>query len=487
MANKDINGKLKLSTKLGYGMGDIFGGGSITVVTMYYMIFLTDVAGISPYLIAIIFPVNKIWSAIADPLIGILSDRTRTRMGRRRPYFLAGMFMIILSFFIMWFPVRTANETLKFFYYLFTFLVYSTTFSLVWVPYTALASEMTEDYDERTKLATYRMVFSGLASIVCATLPMVIVKQFGDIRIGYMVMSLAFALFFALPYIMTIKTTFEREDFHKDVSHIKFGEFVKANFLAPFRLKPFRLVALMYLTAFVATDIIMVLLAYFMTYYMRNKGLMSLLTAVVFGLMPFIIPLIEMLALKIGKRGTFIAAACLWILSFLYTFTIHPGSSTPMLVIFGVMFSIATAGIHVMVFAIFPDIPDVDELISGQRREGVFSGLFSFLRKVGSGIALSIVPLCIGLAGYVKPIQTIVGGQTKLIEQAQTGAVITTIRLLFGLLPIALACIALLICIMYPVTREAHARLRTYLDKKRAGETGPDMDAEAEWLKAKLL
>jgi oligogalacturonide transporter len=140
-----------------------------------------------------------------------------------------------------------------------------------------------------------------------------------------------------------------------------------------------------------------------------------------------------------------------------------------------------------MVFAIFPDIPDVDELISGQRREGVFSGLFSFLRKVGSGLALSIVPLSIGIAGYVKPVQTIINGQMKLIEQPQTEAVITTIRVLFGILPIALACTALIICVMYPVTREAHARLRTYLDKRRAGETGPEMDAEAAWLKQKLL
>jgi len=387
----------------------------------------------------------------------------------------------------MWFPIKIENETIKFFYFLLTFLVYSTTFSLVWVPYTALASEMTEDYDERTKLATYRMIFSGLASIVCATMPMMLVRQFGDIRIGYMAMSLIFGLFFALPYIVTLKTTFERKDFRQTVTRKKFSEFVKENFLAPFALRPFRLVALMYLTAFVASDIIMVLLAYFMTYYMKNKKLMDLMTAVVFGLLPFIIPLVEMLALKIGKRGTFMAAACLWILSFLYTFTIHPGSSIPMLVIFGVMFSIATAGIQVMVFAIFPDIPDVDELLSGQRREGVFSGLFSFLRKVGSGIALSVVPLCMGLSGYVKPVQTVINGQTKLIEQVQSVTVITTIRVLFGVLPIALACIALFICFLYPVTREAHARLRAYLDKRRAGETGPEMEAEAAWLKQKLL
>ena len=97
--------KLKLSTKLGFGVGDIYGGGAMLIIGIYYLHYLTDVMLISPALAGVAFFVSKIWDAVTDPMMGYISDRTRTRFGRRRPYFLAGIVLIFISFFLMWYPI----------------------------------------------------------------------------------------------------------------------------------------------------------------------------------------------------------------------------------------------------------------------------------------------------------------------------------------------------------------------------------------------
>ena len=97
--------KLSFWQKLGYGVGDIFGGGSGTLISFYYLVFLTDVVQINPGLAGVVILISKFYDAVTDPFEGILSDRTRTRLGRRRPYLLAGIFLIMISFYAMFYPV----------------------------------------------------------------------------------------------------------------------------------------------------------------------------------------------------------------------------------------------------------------------------------------------------------------------------------------------------------------------------------------------
>ena len=194
MDTKHDHDRLKLSTKIGYGAGDIFGGGAFTIIGLFYLYFLTDVVRIRPSLAGIVFLVSKIWDAVSDPLMGIISDRTRSRFGRRRVYFLAGIGLIAVSFFAMWFPVDFDAELARFVYIVVAYLFFSTIITMVMVPFTALASELTGDYHERTSLAMFRMVFSGVAGILCAALPLEIVNLFEDQRTGYIVMGLGFGL-----------------------------------------------------------------------------------------------------------------------------------------------------------------------------------------------------------------------------------------------------------------------------------------------------
>jgi oligogalacturonide transporter len=102
--------KLSFWRKVAFGLGDIYGGGSMVVIGFYYLVFLTDVVRINPALAGTVILISKFYDSITDPFEGILTDRTRTRMGRRKPYLMAGIPLVFLSFFLMWYPTALASE-----------------------------------------------------------------------------------------------------------------------------------------------------------------------------------------------------------------------------------------------------------------------------------------------------------------------------------------------------------------------------------------
>jgi oligogalacturonide transporter len=188
--------KLSWKTRIGYGMGDVYGGGAMVVVSFYYLIFLTDVVRISPVLAGTVILISKIYDSITDPFEGLIADRTRTRLGRRRPYLIAGIPLIFLSFFALFYPFNMDEELARFFFVILSYLFFSTVISLVSLNYNALQAEITLDYNERSVLSSARIFFSTLGSIAAALIPLEIVKAFPDVHTGYIVMGL---IFFTLP------------------------------------------------------------------------------------------------------------------------------------------------------------------------------------------------------------------------------------------------------------------------------------------------
>ena len=226
--------KLTWWQKIGYGLGDIFGGGSGTLIGFYYLYFLTDVVRLHPGLAGTVILISKVYDSITDPFEGIIADRTRTRLGRRRPYLLFGIPFVFLSFFLLFYPSNASSEMLRFGMVVLTYLFFSTVVSLVMLNYNALHAELTLDYNERTSLSSVRIFFSTVSSILCALLPLEIVKQFADVRQGYIVMGLIFGAFFALPFIATVMATRERKEFQRPP-----GRFDWRIFLEPFRVRTF--------------------------------------------------------------------------------------------------------------------------------------------------------------------------------------------------------------------------------------------------------
>jgi oligogalacturonide transporter len=167
---------------------------------------------------------------------------------------------------------------------------------------------------------------------------------------------------------------------------------------------------------------------------------------------------------------------------------ITPSSPPWAVYVFASVVGVGTGGIVVMIYAIFPDIPDVDELATGERREGTYAALVTFIRKFSSAVAIFLVSNALSVAGYVPPVEQMVEGKARLVEQAQSDAFIGVLRAVFAGAPIALLALALVFALRYPLTPAVHARLNRLLAARRAGEPeSAAMAAEAEHLKAKLI
>lgn len=458
--------KLSLWQKIGYGLGDIYGGGSGVVISFYYLIFLTDVVRIAPGLAGTVILISKVYDAITDPLEGILADRTRTRLGRRRPYLLVGIPLIFLSFFALFYPYNPASESSRFAAVLLSYLFFSTVVSIVMLNYNALHAEITLDYHERATLSSVRIFFSTVASIVAALAPLEVVKLFPDVRQGYIAMGLAFGAFFALPFIATVSAVRERPAFQREPEPFD----LRQAFITPFQNRTFVYTLAMYLFAFVAIDTVSTIVAYFVKYYLQRGDQLSFVNGTLLIAQVVSLPFYIMVSKRSSKSQGYILGLAIWAVTMLFSFLLGPQVPAFWVYAFAAVVGLGTGGVVVMIYAIFPDIPDVDELFSGERREGIYSALVTFIRKLSSALAIFAVAQALQWAGYVKPLEVVVEGATQLVEQPQSAAFLWVLRALFVLLPVLLLALALYFAARFPLTPALHARLNRHLAAVRQGE-----------------
>lgn len=474
---------LSLWRKIGYGMGDIYGGGQSIIISFYYMLFLTDVVRLNPALAGTVILISKFYDSITDPFEGVLSDRTRTKMGRRRPYLLVGIPLIFISFFALFYPISWEKESARFAFVILTYLFFSTVVSIVMLNYNALQSELTLDYDERTSLSSVRIFFSTFASILCALIPLEVVKMVPDIRQGWIMMGIFFGLFFALPFLATFFSAQEREDFQKPPRPFNFKEVI----IEPFKNRTFVLAMLLYVFAFLAIDILSSILIYFMKYYIGRGMEANYVAGTLLVTQVVSVPFFAWLSKRTTKRFAFLVACGGWAVVMLASFLLGPANPNFVVYLFAMFTGLATGGIVVISYAIFPDIPDVDELQSGERREGMFSSLRTLIRKISSAFALFLVGNLLSVAGYIAPLETIVDGVTTLVDQPQSDTFILALRFIFGILPILMVILAAVFAYKYPLSGEVHQRLNKVLQIRRNEESEDEAFQEEVRSLKKLL
>jgi GPH family glycoside/pentoside/hexuronide:cation symporter len=219
--------KLSLKTKLAYGAGDLSTATTTLIISFFQLFFLVIVADINPASAGLILTLARVWDAVTDPMMGIITDKTRSRFGRRRPWLLLGALPFGLVFFLMWI-VPPFDETGRFFYYLAMVLLFGTVTTVVSVPYTALTPELTRDYDERTNLNSFRFTFSIGGSLLGLILHQSIVQMFADQQTGYMVASAVIGVLAVPPFLWCFLGVHERDtDAERTTPRVSFMEQVR--------------------------------------------------------------------------------------------------------------------------------------------------------------------------------------------------------------------------------------------------------------------
>lgn len=454
--------KTTLSSKLCYGCGDMYAGGAFLVIGLLFLNYLTDIVKISPGLAGTIFLVGKVWDAISDPLMGVISDRTKSRFGRRRVYFLAGIVPIFLSFFALWYLPNTTSKTGIFIYYLVAYLIFNTVFTMVMIPYNSILPDMTTDYKERTSFVTVRLIFSAVSALLSGVLPMVIIKAVGgSVSQGYMAMGAIFGIVYAIPWIFVFRGTWENEhDFSKDSKDLNLlGEFLQV-----FKNKSFRAHASFFVTAQTATDFLMTLFIYYLTYCLGRKKEFSAVLGVL-----LVVQLVSMVfhmkvSKKYGKIMPLKVGLTVWLFALFLSVFLTKDSPFIFIYIVSGLSGIGTSAATFVPWSILPEISDVDEIITGRRREGIYSGMATFLRKVAQAISVFLIGVILGMIGYKANV-------------TQTEGVILGIKLMFGIAPVIFISLSLFFASKYKMTEKKYDILMKEIkNRKDSGQVSSDKE-----------
>ncbi len=447
--------KLSLWTKTAYafgGIGNAIGLGAI--IPFWYTFFLTDIARLDLGLISLFWVIVTTWDALNNPLVGYFSDRTRTRWGRRRPYLLFGALPFGLFFVLLWWIPPTHNQALLFAYYLVIYILFETAATLVSCPYSALAPELTRDHDERTSLMMAEMVVTILAGVLVPVLfSFVVLPLFPerDPR-AYQLLALICGVSFVVTTLLTFFVTQERPETQRE-SPLSFRETVG------YMLKnvPYRYALAIYVFGWMSVSVVTTLFAYYFIYWVgMSLDEVSILQGGIMLAAWLFLPVVSRLSLRFEKKTAYILAVGSWAVLMLFTLMVPQGSKFLAYLICGLS-GLGISAIHLMPSSMLPDVIEADELVSGYRQEGAYSGMTTFSSKLGQMVVLALLPVLLNRTGYLPPGE---GGAAA----GQPASALQAIRIMIAVIPAVLLGLSLIAARLYPLTRAKHAQLRGQIE-----------------------
>jgi oligogalacturonide transporter len=446
--------KSQFSAKLAYGAADIYGGGSFLIISILYLVFLTDVVGLNPALAGSIPMIGKIWDALTDPLMGNIVDRTQSKFGAKRFYLLIGSFVGSITFAMMWMTISASVNTLYFFY-LLMYILFSTGFTIVMVPYNALLPDMVADYTQRSAFTMYRMIFSALAAILAGLVPNMIVNNVGASQAqGFLIMGIIFGLIFFLAILFTFLKTWETI---QPVIKTPFKESFRESF-SVFRNRSFRLYLGVFLFGQGSADFITTLIIYFLAVVLRQPEQYTFIMAGVLVSQLLAMFLYQLILKKTSKKfPIYLGFPIRMIATFSMIFFAY--EQAPILPIFIASFisGLGTAASSVTSYAILTDLTDVDYLITTKRRAGIYSGMATFNRKIANGLAIWLIGIMLAFFQY---------DANATIPSSVT---VEGIKFMFIALPLIFMVATLYFTYKFPITQSTYECIQKDI-RRRLGE-----------------
>ena len=435
----------KLISRVCYGFADIYGGGAFVVISTFFTVFLTKALGMPPALVGTIPLIGKVWDAVTDPMMGNIADRTQSKFGAKRFWMLVGSFISAITFVVMWVPFLAGGNTVaQYIFYVLMYMLFSTGFTIVMVPYNGLLPDMIEDYTSRSKYSGTRMIFSSLGAIIAGLVPTLMITDNTDAS-EYLSVALIFAIVFLVAILITFAGTWERQ---KKIRRVSFAATFSQSFTV-FRSRSFKLFVFIFIFGQAAADFVTGLAVYYIDDVLNAYGggnftkLMGIILIAQFLGMLLFGPIMS----KTSKKAPILYGTPVRMLaSFAMLFFSYEGA--PFIVILALSFVIglAMAGTSISIYAILNDLVEVDELITSINRPGICSGMATFTRKIAAGLSSAIIGLLLAMVGYD---ETLASEGLRQAASTQKG-----IAYIYVFAQIILLLITLVLTIRFPVTKK---------------------------------
>ncbi len=461
MARTQTN-KLSKATKLGYSIGQATDSLGFNIFYFFFLFFLTDFAGIPPAIAGTISLVAILWDAISDPIVGYLSDNSKSKHGRRRPFMLAGLVPYTICMFLLFNNIDLGQDA-KIIYFYIIAIAFWTSYKVFVIPFFALGAEITNDFDERTTLRAYASVFIYVSVLMASSLPPIFLAKLGEAGVdpvaSWRYLGIIFAAGIIITGLICWRATRGKEpkiNWEEKTSEIK------ENFFKTYK-EVLRLKATMTLGLSVfAWGGVAVLLSSGPVYLMSNnlgysgelQSLYFLLSSVFAILM---LPLINWLSSKFGKKAVYVGTMLLGAVG-MFAFTFIGFPSFGIYLVYTVMFGLGNAAFWTLYYAMMYDISEVDEFKTGKRREGAISSIMSFFQKLGAACATWLIGILLSVGGYDGTLEVQTESAQHMILYINT------------LVPGLVGAVSIIAASLYPITGKRFELLMNALVAKREGK-----------------
>ena len=380
--------KLSFKTKFFYAGGD-FAINIMWQLTVFYLLFFyTDIFGLSPSKAGLVFFIAKIWDAITDPIMGYIADNTSTRWGKFRPYILFGSVPALIAI-VMCFTSPDLSQSGKFYWALFSYITFTTLYTVIAIPIGSLIPALTNDVNERTALASFRYLGASSGSIVVAVLTLPLVGLFSSKEIGFPLTISIFAFFALIFFVLCFFFTKENfsKVYQKRISIKDMISMVMSNY-------PLHFIIVALLGTWVANNIKQVTTIYFVKYNLQLESYFSLILLAAILLIMLGAYLTNVIKNLYEKKTIYIIGSMLYVVSDLIIYFIT-GYENILIFAFIASFGFIGFGMAgVMAWSMLADTIEFGEWKSGFRAEGVLNSSYVFLFKLSVGFSA-------WLAGYI--------------------------------------------------------------------------------------
>lgn len=463
--------RVPLIEKIAYGAG-MLGNQMFPAALGIFMVVLVQGLGFPPLLWGLLFFLPRLLDAILDPIMGFITDNTKSSWGRRKPYIFIGAIITGVTYIIMWQLYETNSLSFNFTYFLIGSLAFYVGLTLFATPYIALGYEMSNDFHERTRLMAVAQWIGQWAWVIVPWFwpllynPNLFESPAEGVRVLAIWVGLGCMVLTAVPALLVKSPSTKDSTDLEDLSLKNFGRNQKtffAGFGAALSLKPFRKLCAATLLVFSSFQTVAAFSFFIVVHHLFGGdagaagnwpawfGTVSALATCF-----LVIPVIIFMSMRLGKKNTFILTQAISLIGYaMFWWFFQPGNPVMMLVPIP-FFSFGIGGLFTLMTSMTADVCDLDEMNTGARREGTLAALYWLMVKFGVAIAGGLSGLIMAWTGFAPE------------AAVQAEGAMDGMRIAYSLIPITGALLAIWFMRDYDVTEERANEIKAELERRRA-------------------